>query len=101
MELFEVEVGNDVIIPILGSDILDSRYMSVYDCALAKATKRYFNVTNVCAGSESIQIKNKDFLIDRENFNSETFKELKESCSGSDYNKIVTNVKITCLTIYK
>lgn len=90
MEIWEV-----VIIGILGSDIMESDYCDVNDCALAKATKRHFGTDNVSAGSRTISVGNKDFFIDDVNFNPKTFNQLKETLTDKQLNDIVIKVKLT------
>ena len=93
-----MEIGDVVIVKILGSDILNSNYSSVNDCALAKATKRHFETNNVCAGSRTISVGNKDFRINSDLFGFNIFNELKHSLTENQANDVVIEMD---LILYK
>jgi hypothetical protein len=79
----------------LGSDILTSEYGSINDCALAKATKRHFYTNDVCAGSRTISVREKDFKIEQNKFNRKIFIELKDKTTENQANEIVVEVELT------
>ena len=87
--------GEKVTIQILGLGIMKSEYCSITDCALAKATKRYFNTDNVNAGGRTIIVGNKDFEINTDQFNTKIFRDLKDTLTEDQANKIVVEVELT------
>ena len=99
MKTSEINLHEVVTISLLGSDILNSRYCDIYNCALAKATKRHFDTTNVVAGSHSIDVDKSMFEIDTTDFNELIFIDLKNTLNESQSNEVVLTVKITC--VYK
>ena len=90
-----MEIGEVVTIGILGSDIMESDYCSINNCALAKATKRHFNTHDVCAGGGTISVGNKDFFIDDKIFNPITFNYLQETLTDKQLNDVVIKVNLT------
>ncbi len=79
--------NKEIKIDLLPEDFVGNYYEDNWDCPLVRACKRYFKGSRIIAGSETLEVDYKKFII-KKLFNNEDYEYVKSEYSKKNCNKI-------------
>ena len=86
-----VEIGEQVVISLIGKDFKDNHYSSNRDCAVSRACNRFFGIKNANVGGDDVDILVNDVVLRYEfdcsketGFNSSDFGIAQERLNSGD-----------------